>query len=122
MKAKSAKSLVSQSRQSLMMKKIDENLLNLPHSSLVKISDSITKISSDMAEMSGLAGIIGRAVLERAKLMRESLNVEVKPKAKAITPKKISLKPKKMAATGKKKAAKKVLSKSLKTSSKNKSK
>jgi hypothetical protein len=69
-----------------MMKRIDENLLNLPHSSLVKISDSITKISSDMAGMSGLAGIIGRAVLERAKLMRESLNEDIKPKTKA-TPK-----------------------------------
>ena len=72
-----------------------------------------------MAGMSGLAGIIGRAVLERAKLMRESLNVEAKPKAKALAPKKISLKSKKLSVVARKKKAS---SKSSRTSPKNKSK
>ncbi len=57
--------------------KIDESLLNLPHSSISRISKSLEKIehfSSDLAEKSGITGLLGRAVLLRAKNIRLSLN------------------------------------------------
>ncbi len=70
------------------LKKIDEKLLNLPHSSLQKFSDSLSKISNDMA---GIAGVVGRAVLERAKNIRESLaSAEIKPSA-PVKRKKVSV-------------------------------
>ena len=62
---------------------IDERLLDLPHSSLSKISKSLEKIenfSSDLAERSGITGILGRAVLFRAKAIRMSLNTKKSPK------------------------------------------
>ena len=57
--------------------KIDESLLSLPHSSITRISKSLEKIenfSSDLAEKSGITGLLGRAVLLRAKNIRLSLN------------------------------------------------
>lgn len=65
-------------------RKIDETLLNLPHSSLIRINKSLKKLenmSSDLAEKNGLAGILGRAILLRASAIRESLNAPKKAKS-----------------------------------------
>ena len=59
--------------------KIDQRLLDLQHSSLKRISQSLEKIenfSADLAEKSGVTGMLGRAVLMRAKMIRESLKTK----------------------------------------------
>lgn len=64
--------------------KIDEKLLNLPHSSLSRINKSLERLenfSSGLAERNGLTGILGRAVLLRASAIRESLNSTKKKKS-----------------------------------------
>ena len=56
---------------------LDAKLLNLPHSSLGRINQSLRKLedfSSDLADRSGLTGILGRAVLLRASAIRASLS------------------------------------------------
>ncbi len=72
--------------------KIDQRLLDLPHSSLRRISKSLEKIvsfSSDLAEKSGIAGVLGRAVLLRAKVIRMSLRTQKKTVKKPLLKKKM---------------------------------
>ncbi len=72
--------------------KIDERLLELPNSSFSSLSKSFEKIksfSNDLAEKSGITALLGRAVLLRAKTIRQSLDKEkpAKPKLSKVTKK-----------------------------------
>ena len=74
---KAPNSLKKPSRKS--STKIEQRLLELPHSSISRISKSLEKIenfSSDLAEKSGITGVLGRAVLLRAKAIRLSLDTK----------------------------------------------
>ena len=56
---------------------LDTKLLNLPHSSLGRINQSLRKLedfSSVLADRSGLTAILGRAILLRASAIRASLS------------------------------------------------